>query len=474
MNRFIEVLKISGPLSAAQLAQSAMLFCDSVLFGLLGVAELAGAGLGAGIYHFFMIVVTGLLAAIPNEVAIHVGRGAKDDIARVVKAGLFTALCVAIMLAGIILLLPWLLIHLGQSEETVKFAWQYLSMAILIGFPAFTFLVLRGLATGMGRTTSIMRISVLAVFINVPVSYVLMTGWGPIPAMGVTGTALGTALVEVLMCVALIYDLMHYPEVREVLHDLRKVAVKWLDFRPFFSLGVPIALAWTMEAGLFTAATLLAGTISVEALAAHQIALQVASMSFAVYIGFAQGAAIRTGQSFGANDIAEVRRYTWTGLSIGLCFCLIAATVFIVFPESIVSLFTLGAKGTLNIEVQQLGISILFVAAFFQLVDGGQVIMMTALRALRMGMPPTIVTIFGYWGVGFPVAWLLMKPYGIIGVWVGLGIGLGFAAVCLTTMFIRKVHQLEKTQHQTCSAMAPSTIDSATIDSATSDMVAVK
>ncbi|OZG71012.1 MATE family efflux transporter [Hahella sp. CCB-MM4] len=444
MNRFVEVLRLAGPLTAAQLAQTAMIFCDSILFGLLGVEELAGAGLGSGIYNFFLIVVTGLLAAVASEVAIYVGRGAMQDIARVVKAGLVLSVIVALALVGIIMLMPGMLRLMGQTEASIFYADQYLTMASLIGFPAFAFLVLRGLATGMGRTTSIMRISILAVVLNVPLSYVLMTGWGPAPAMGVPGAALGTALVSLLMCGMLAADLWRYPEVRDVLQSLRNVVLHKDDYKPFFTLGVSIALAWTMEAGLFTAATILAGTISVAALAAHQIALQTASMSFAVYIGFAQGAAIKTGQSFGRNDFANVRHYTWAGLGVGMGFCLVAAFIFLVFPEWIVSLFTLGAEGTLDSDVQSLGVQILFVAAFFQLVDGGQVIMMTALRALRVGMPPTVVTIFCYWGVGFPVAWMLMGQYGIVGVWVGLGAGLGFAALSLTIMFIRKVHELEQ------------------------------
>jgi multidrug resistance protein, MATE family len=212
---------------------------------------------------------------------------------------------------------------------------------------------------------------------------------------------------------------------------------------PFWRLGVPIALAWVMEGGVFTAAALLAGTISIAALAAHQIALQAAAVAFNIYIGFAQGAAIRTGQCYGQNDIVSVRRYTWVGLTLGAVFCLLAAAIFFLFPEYIVALFTLGAEGSMDTEVRELGVSLLFVAALFQIVDGGQVIMMTALRAVRMGMPPTVVTLIGYWVIGFPVAWWLMAPFGIVGVWTGLGLGLAFAFLSLTAMFVWKMGKLE-------------------------------
>lgn len=443
MNKFSEVFRLSAPLSAAQFAQSAMIFCDTVLFGMLGVAELAGGGLGAGVYHFLVIVVTGIFAAVSAEVAIFAGQKNTSAITGIVKAGLILSVLVSLFIIVVLQAAPALLIFTGQDTGSVNYASEYLSVAVWISLPAFAFMVLRGLAAGMGYTTSIMRISLLAVVINIPVSYALMTGWGWLPQLGLAGVAAGTIVGSSLMLLLLASDLWRYPEVREILGGLLKARLTRRDFIPFWTLGVPIALAWTMEAGVFTAATLMAGTISVSALAAHQIALQTASVSFNIYIGFAQGAAIRTGQCFGQNDMENVRRYTWTGLSLGAVFCLIAAGIFILFPEPVIALFTLGEQGGLDTEVQQLGISLLLVAALFQIVDGGQVIMMTALRAVRMGMPPTVVTVIGYWFIGFPVAWMLMEPFGIVGVWSGLGIGLAFAFISLTAMFVWKANKLQ-------------------------------
>jgi len=442
MNKFTEVFRLSAPLSAAQFAQSAMVFCDTVLFGILGVAELAGGGLGAGIYHFLLLVATGIFSAVSAEVAISAGQGRHEAISRIVKAGLFLSLVVATIVALIILAIPSFLVLAGQEPLTIRYAGEYLSTAIWIGFPAFAFFVLRGLATGMGYTTSIMRISVIAVVVNVPLSYALMTGWGWFAELGLSGVAWGTVFSSSLMVVMLVIELWRVGETRLILKRVVSVSLQISDYRPFWALGVPIALAWVLEGGVFTAATLLAGTISVAALAAHQIALQTAAVSFNIYIGFAQGAAIRTGQCFGRYDVAGVRQYTWVGLSLGAVFCLLAATVFVVFPDPIVALFTLGADAGMDTRVRELGIQLLLVAALFQLVDGGQVIMMTALRAIRMGMPPTLIALFGYWIVGFPIAWLLMEPFGIVGVWAGLGLGLLFAFVFLTVMFIWKTQKL--------------------------------
>ncbi|MDG9668084.1 MATE family efflux transporter [Hahella sp. CR1] len=444
MSRLREVLKLSLPLSAAQVAQSAMIFCDSVMFGILGVEELAGAGLGAAIFNFILVVISGLLAAVANEVAFHTGRGARQDIIRIVKAGLILVVVIAATVALAMKVTPALLLSMGQEPQAVAYASQYLGQAAWISLPAFTFMVLRGLAAGMSRTTSIMRISLAAVALNVPLSYALMTGWRFFPELGIAGVAIGTALVCVFMCVMLVLDLNRYAEVREVLGGLTKIKTRLVDFKPFYTLGLPIMLAWTMEAGLFTAATLLAGAMGAVALAAHQIALQAASMSFNIYIGFAQGASIRVGQCYGEGRMGELKSYAWTGLSLGGIFCLVSALVFLLLPEQIVGLFTLGGEGALDQDVMTLGVSLLAVAAIFQVVDGAQVIMMTALRALRMGAAPTLITVVGYWLVGFPVAWLLKGQWGIVGVWMGLGVGLGFTAICLTTLFNWRVNRALK------------------------------
>lgn len=444
MSKFSEVFKLSAPLSAAQFAQSAMVFCDTVLFGLLGVAELAGGGLGAGVYHFLVIVATGIFSAVSAEVAISAGQGKYRAISCIVKAGLVLSVVVALIVILLILAIPMLLVTTNQDPVTIRHANEYLSTAIWIGFPAFAFLVLRGLATGMGYTASIMRISVIAVLVNVPLSYALMTGWRWFPELGLSGVAWGTVISSSLMVMMLLAELWRIADTQQVLKSIISVPLRASDYKPFWTLGVPIALAWVMEGGVFTAATLLAGSISVAALAAHQIALQTAAVTFNIYIGFAQGAAIRTGQCFGQNDIASVRRYTWIGLSLGAVFCFIAALIFILIPAPIVALFTLGADNGVDSRVRELGIQLLLVAALFQLVDGGQVIMMTALRAIRMGMPPTLIALIGYWAIGFPVAWLFMQPFGIVGVWAGLGLGLLFAFVFLTVLFIWQTNKLNR------------------------------
>ncbi|WP_416399156.1 MATE family efflux transporter [Allohahella sp. A8] len=451
---FREVFRLSWPLSAAQIAQSLMMFTDTVMFGLLGLAELGGGGLGASIYLFIITVMTGLFSALGNEVAILSGTTGISQqqrthrIACAVKAGIVLALFTAFVLALALQFLPALLPLLDQSPANIPHAATYLQTAALISFPAFVFLIFRGLAAGLGRTRSLMRISLFCCALNAPVSYLLMSGFGGWSGFGVAGVAMGTAVVQLLMLVLLLRELWRDEQVKPVLQALSGAGFSFRQLIPFWTLGVPIALAWAMEIGLFTMATVLAGTLGLVALAAHQIAFQTASLSFNIYIGIAQGTAIRVGQCFGAGQIALAFSYMRGGLVLGMLFCAIAASVFILVPHWLVGLFTLGVDSTAAAassagqadqaaELRDLSIQLLFVAAIFQAVDCVQVILMTATRAFRMGTSPTVVATISYWLIGFPAAWLGLHWLGLMGIWLGLGIGLASAAFGLAYLLRR-------------------------------------
>lgn len=461
MSKFSQVLRLSWPLATAQIAESAMLFTDTIMFGLLGLGELAGGGLGASIYMFIVIVATGLFSALGNEIAIASGEQAslrsKGDtagletinarMARLVRAGLWLAVGFATVIAIVLQVVPLALPHLGQASASIVHAEAYLRYAAGISFSLFAFLVLRGLAAGLGRTRSLMTIGICGCLLNVPVSYVLMVGtgnwFGGWNGMGVAGVALGTALVHIVMLVLLFRTLLFDSLARPVLLALSSVHAARADFAPYWRLGVPIALAFAMEAGLFVSSTVLAGTLGIIALAAHQIAYQGSTLAFNVYIGVAQGTGIWVGQSYGAGNIRSAFAYIRRGVTLGVIICSLAAVVLIATPGVLIDLFTLGFNTTdasagspaslqQAVDLRSLAVDILIIAALFQLVDCIQVVLMTASRALRLGLAPTLVAVFSYWGVGFPAAWLSMNAFGLVGLWLGLAFGLLTAAFGIT------------------------------------------
>lgn len=442
MQKFKDILNLSAPLMAAQMAQSMMLIVDTALFGLLGVDVLGGAGLGAGLYQFLFIVLGGFYLTVTYQTAASVGRQQLENLGGMVRAGAVMGIIISMGVALAVYTLPAWLGRGSLAPAILAPATDYLTGAAWITLPAIGFMMLRGLAAGFALTGFIMRISIVVAVLNLPVSYLLMRGGGPIPALGVYGVALGSALMMAAACLGLGWALWRHPEVRKVLMKAWEAKCQGADFKPYASLGIPILLAHAMEGGLFTVVTVLAGTLGSVALAAHTIALQTASLSFNIYIGIAQGHAIRVGQAYGARCWHDARAYAGRGLLLGAGCSVLALLIFVSWPERIITLFSLGASPGALDALFSIGVDILFIAALFQAVDGAQVIAMSSLRALHMGMVPTWITVISYWAIAFPVALLWMEPYGLKGLWCGLGVGLGCAAVTLIVLFQWQIYQL--------------------------------
>ena len=435
------ISKLSFPVVIAQLAFAFMSFIDTLLMGLMGVEVLAGGGLGAVVYQFFYIVGIGALVATANLIAFAKGRSDNQEIHRALLSGvvlvgiLFCVFALAIWQSRSILLI------FGQDPVTVEFAYQYLSVAVWALLPAFGFILLRSLVLGVGRPAAILPISLIAASLNYPVSYVLMTGMFGLPALGIEGVALGTCIISWLMLFGL--AILVY---RQAYFKSFPFWTMWRNFssRQLFAtlkLGFPIALAHAMEVGMFSAAALLIGLIGVEALAAHQIALQLTTLSFMIPLGISQAVSVKVGVLFGAGEVDKI----FYALRSGVCLALISACIsggfFLLVPDLLVQIFlsrdVVGAGE--YITVLNIAVSILFVAAIFQLVDGVQVVIMGSLRGFKLGLSPTVAAIVSYWCVGIPCSYFLLGDYGAKGVWMGMGLGLAFSSVILIFIFFRQL-----------------------------------
>ena len=198
-----------------------------------------------------------------------------------------------------------------------------------------------------------------------------------------------------------------------------------------------------MEAGLFSMAAILAGTLGEVELAAHQIALQCVTLSFMFPLGISQALSIMVGERLGQKKVAEIGMMTRRAMGLGMGCSLTAAMIFVFVPEFLVDIFLMHSGDQSVDEVYSVSIKLLFVAAFFQVVDGLQVITMGALRGLQLSMGPTLLTVMGYWGVGFPAAFWLMSSWSVMGIWSGMGLGLGVTSTMLLIMlylFLKRSH----------------------------------
>ncbi|OCQ90161.1 MATE family efflux transporter [Nostoc sp. MBR 210] len=436
-----QCLLLAVPLAAAQLAQSATGFVDTVMMGWLGSQAIASGGLGAAIFIFCLMITTGIITAISPLVAEAYGAGKPEQVGQIVRQGLRISLLLGIPITVLLWHGSNLLVLLGQDVNAAALAQTYLR-AIAWGFiPALGFAVFKSFLSALSQPQLVMVTVVLGTLLNITANYVLMFGKFGLPALGLAGIGWASTLSlwSMFMTLAIyifsqrrfaVYKIFHFSSITNFSQQ------NWRIVWEIFQIGLPIGGLVAVEAGLFTVVTFIIGQLGTTALAAHQIALQTASMSFQMVLGVSFATTVRVGQLAGEKDLRGVRLAGYVGIALGALSMAIAALIFWLVPKLIVSLY-LDTNNPNNQDVVNLAIKLLAVAAIFQIVDGIQVTASGALRGLKDTRIPLLIGIFAYWCVGLFMGYALgiWFDYGTIGLWWGLAIGLASAAIVLSWRF---------------------------------------
>jgi MATE family multidrug resistance protein len=435
---FKKLIVLSGPLMAAEISYISMSFVDAILMGLLSLETLSGGGLGVSVLHLLTITSIGIVASVGNIVAVAYGAKRVGEITSAIQGGLLVSFLLGISILIIISFLDRFLIQLNFIPSQIHHAMVYVDSASLSVFALLIFRVFRGFSVGLLYTASVFKISVLGAIINLPVSYALMNGVFGLPALGLAGIGYGTSLVSWVMVVLIIGDLFRV----NLFNNYNFWVINERSFKgcvrlikPILTLGFPIGIAYALEASLYTATTFLVGMLGDVSLAAHHVVLRCTSVTFRLPAAIAQASSVLVGKYYGEGDFDAVRRMT--KIAVFLCLIVSACTsVFYVFlPEIIVGWFI--RKDDLNYELfSKMAIPLLMFVGLFQFIASIQVVLMGVLRGLKQTTAPTIATAIGYWVIGFPCAYLLLKvmDFGVVGVWLGLGIGL-----CITLLLLIKL-----------------------------------
>lgn len=437
------ILTLAGPLIAAQLAHVLMVFTDTLMMGMLGPATLAAGGLGAASYSFVSIFCVGVIAAVGNLVAIRHGAQDAAGVTRLTQNGLWLGWGLA-LLAGVALWnLGPALLYAGQKPENVDGAMQFLS-TLVFALPGYmTFMALRGFTSAIGRPGPVMAISIGGALANFVLNYALIKGWFGLPAMGLAGIGLVTAVVMNIMALLLAWHVLHhsayspYPLWRGVLRPI------WAELKELLRLGLPIGGTYAVESGLFAFAALCMGALGSTQLAAHQIAIMSVYVAFMVPVGISYAVTFRIGQHYGAGRLQQARQAGRLGIGLGALCMLGFALLFWLAPHWVVGLF-LDHHDPAYSGVVAMAVALLAIAAWFEFFDGIQTIAMGAIRGLKDAKTTFWVGLGCYWAVGAPLAWVLAFPlgWGAQGVWWGLAGGLACAAIGLTMGFEWKTARL--------------------------------
>jgi MATE family multidrug resistance protein len=435
-----ETLVLAGPVVVTQLAQISMGFVDTIMVGRLGPEVLAGAALGSTMFYTFGILCLGVVLAVSPLVSQAFGAGDDAAIRHSVQQGLWVALVLTVGCMGLFWNIAPLLRLLGQDEATLLRAQAYLR-AILWGvFPYLGLVALRGFLEGVSRPRAVTVITLCGVLVNIGGNYVLMYGKLGFPALGLVGTGYASACAFWFNFLVLLGYLLARPAFRQY-HLFRDVLKPdGVRFREVFRLGLPIGAALGIESGLFSITVMMMGWIGTVALAAHQVAIQAAALTFMVPLGIGMATTVRVGQAIGRRERVAAERAGFTGIGLSVVFMTLTALLFWTAPRLVIGLY-LDLEAPANAEVVRLTVTLLGTAAVFQVFDGMQVSAAGALRGLKDTRATMIISLFTYWGMGLTSGYLLgfTAGFGAIGLWWGLVVGLATAAGALIWRFHRQV-----------------------------------
>lgn len=424
-------LRLAWPLILSNLTMALIGATDVLMLGWLGARELAGATLGFNLAMSCAIFCMGLITASAPMMASEIGRMPHSvrDVRRTFRQAIWTAVSVIVPFWFLLWNTEQILLSFGQQPDLAHIAGTYISAYMWSILPFLGFIILRNFVSALEQPVWALVVSIVGVLANALFNYALIFGNFGLPAFGVVGAGIGSVMTNVLMFASMALVVMLHQRFRRYKLFGRFWRSDWQRYRALWKLGLPIGITMGLEGSVFGIAALLMGLINAESVAAHAIALQLASLTFMVPMGLGQAATVRVGIQYGRRDHPAIARAGWVSFVLGTGFMAAMALVLLLAPEFLIGLF-IDADAPGNAKVATLAVSFLAIAAIFQIVDGAQVVGAGMLRGLHDTTVPMIFALMGYWfiGIGVGAGLAFWQGWEGVGVWVGLASGLGIVA----------------------------------------------
>lgn len=424
-------LKLALPIMAGQLGQVMVNLADSIMVGRLGAEALAAVAVATAIFVAVIVLGMGLSFALPALVSEADGANEERKISSYFKHSLAVNMIFAIVTTVLIYFGLPLLDFMGQDPEVLVLAKSYLLISAWSLIPMMLFLTLRAYSEGMSKTIPPMIAMIVGNVINVVLNYLLIFGHYGLPEMGVDGAALASFIARVAMVFLLLIIIFKSDFLSVHLKRINLRKYNWQQFKKVLRLGVPSSLQMFFEVSAFSGAALIAGMVSKEVQAAHQIAINLASITFLICTGLAMASTIRVGNQLGKKDYPAMRKAGMSALVQVSLFMAIFSVLFVLFRSYLPYLYIDDE------EVVQIAATLLIFAAIFQIPDGVQVTALSTLRGIQDVKVPTLITLISYYLIGIPTSYIsaIHLEMGGSGVWLGLLVGLSISATLLTMRF---------------------------------------
>ncbi len=441
----ISAIKLSAPMAGAQLATIALQVTDNIVCGRLGAEALGGVGLGSAAYSMLFYPCMGSVAAVSPLVAHAHGAQDKAAARRSLQHALMLALVLGLMCFMLFAHVGRVLTWMGQPPELVRVAEDYMLAMRWGALPALLVVAMRGFLDSLSLPRVGLIVAISGIVVNLFANWVLVFGHLGSPALGVAGSGWATCGVNIWMALCL----AGYIAWERLLKDYHVFAGPWrlelTTLGELLRLGLPMAMGIVAEVWLFTGMSFLMGRISTTAVAAHQIALNAASVAFMIAMGTANASTVRVGQAMGRGDLEGARRAGLIGMALGMSCMSLTGLIFWLFPLTVIGVY-LNLDDSANASVIALAAQLIHLAALFQIFDALQVTSQGALRGLKDSFAPMLIGFASYWGVGLGSGfWLgFGLGWGAEGLWVGLILGLLAAGLALSTRFIWRLRRLRQ------------------------------
>nr|MBC7612789.1 MATE family efflux transporter [Pseudopedobacter sp.] len=422
---------LAYPVVISQLGHMMTSVADSVMVGQLGTIPLAACALGNSILGIFMVTGIGISQGVTPLVAQENGKNNKSVCGLLLEQSVLICIVTGIILCGVVSLIAFHLDILGQSENVVLASKNYLLIIGASIIPLMLFQSFRQFAEGLGYTRQAMFLSVGGNIVNIIFNFLLIYGWFGFPALGLFGAGIGTFISRVFMAIGMGLFVIKSVLFKDYIQKFKINKADWDKMRSIIKLGFPIAMQYFFEVGAFSGAAIMIGWIGAKELAAHQIAINLAALTYMGASGIGVAATIKAGHAFGKRDFKDLRLSAISSYHLVIGYMLITAFIFLTCNHLLPSVYIK------NEEVIQIAGELLIVAAFFQLSDGIQVVGAGILRGLSDVKVPTLVTLIAYWIVGLPLGYVLGFTFhmGPLGIWISLSMSLTVVAVLLYWRF---------------------------------------
>ena len=430
-NEIKKTIILSIPIVVGQLGQMLMSVVDNLMVGKLGAQPLAAASLANSMFLLVMVVGFGVSMAVTPLTAIAFGAGKYKECGVVLRQGLIVNILSGILLCGVSFAFSESIPFLNQPEEIINPASSYMKILGLSMVPLMLFQSYRQFAEGVSFLAPVMYITLVANFVNILANWIFIFGHLGIPALGLTGAGIATTTSRTFMAAALMFVIRKSTKMQKFDPTLNYRKIDFSMIKRLLSIGIPAGFQYFFEVSAFTASAIMIGWMGTVELAAHQIALNLASISFMVAMGISSAATIRVSSAVGRKDAQGTRSAGFAATILCAGFMALAGLVFILFRFFLPTLY-ISEKAVIDMSA-----SLLVIVAFFQISDGTQAVGLGILRGITDMKIPTLITLVAYWVMGLPSGYIMAFKFhmGIHGVWYGLLISLTASGIFMMLRF---------------------------------------